>query len=72
MFNKFLKLIVVASLGSFIFMTPTEVVVQECDAWEGYHNCTETAYQNYEDGYIDGDLLVKFYDDYCKDAAASC
>jgi hypothetical protein len=53
-------------------MTPTEAVVQECDAWEVYHNCTETAYQNYEDGHIDGDLLAKFYDDYCKDSAASC
>lgn len=37
-----------------------------------YHNCTQTAYQNYQDGLIDGDMLAEFYDVYCRNSANSC
>lgn len=43
-----------------------------CDPWEVYHMCTTTAYNNYKNGDIGADLLVKFYNDYCKKSASSC
>lgn len=71
--KNILKGMAVGCLFMLFFITPkTGNSYASCDALEVYHNCTETAYQNYESGLYSRDLYYEFVGNYCKDAAGSC
>lgn len=70
--NLLFKTTFILLITVFTVYNSSSILAGSCDAWEVYHNCTTTAYQNYEDGYIDGDTLADFYNIYCKDSASSC